>query len=81
VAAYTAVQDRYGALQDRIVFVRGAASDTLPSTIDQGASPMAVLDHHDLPAVKEPNGYLAVCNVSLVFLGVLALAYVLSLFL
>jgi hypothetical protein len=42
---------------------------------------MAVLDHHDLPAIKEPNGYLAVCNVSLVFLGVLALAYVFSLFL
>jgi hypothetical protein len=37
---------------------------------------MAVLDHHDSPTVKEPNGYLAVCNVSLVFLGILALAYI-----
>ncbi len=42
---------------------------------------MAVLDHHDLPATKELNGYLAVCNVSLVFIGVLVLAYVLSVFL
>jgi hypothetical protein len=41
---------------------------------------MAVLDHHDLPVLKEPNGYLAVCNVALVFIGVLALAYVFSLF-
>jgi hypothetical protein len=42
---------------------------------------MAVLDHHGHTAPpKEPNGYLAVCNVSLVFIGILALAYVLSLF-
>ena len=37
---------------------------------------MAVLDHHDNPTAKEPNGYLAVCNVSLVFIGILALAYI-----
>jgi hypothetical protein len=42
---------------------------------------MAVLDHHDSPIIKEPNGYLAVCNLSLVFFGILALAYVFSLFL
>jgi hypothetical protein len=43
---------------------------------------MAVLDHHDAPiAQKECNGYLAVCNLSLVFFGILALAYVFSLFL
>jgi hypothetical protein len=36
---------------------------------------MAVLDHHDSPPVKEPNGYIAVCNISLVFIGVLLLAY------
>jgi hypothetical protein len=42
---------------------------------------MAVLDHHAHPAPpKEPNGYLAVCNVSLVFIAILALAYVFSLF-
>lgn len=40
---------------------------------------MAVLDHPGSPVLKEPNGYLAVCNVSLVFIGVLALAYVFSL--
>ena len=40
---------------------------------------MAVLDHHGNPVLKEPNGYLAVCNVSLVFIGVLALAYIFSL--
>lgn len=41
---------------------------------------MAVLDHHDQPGTKEPNGYLAVCNVSLVFIGILLLAYLFSLF-
>lgn len=42
---------------------------------------MAVLDHHARPVTpKETNGYLAVCNVSLVFIGILALAYLLSLF-
>ena len=42
---------------------------------------MAVLDHHDKPAAKtDTNGYLAVCNVSLVFIAILGLAYLLSLF-
>jgi hypothetical protein len=46
---------------------------------------MAVLDHHGTPITPhtpaaEPNGYLAVCNVSLVFIAILALAYLLSLF-
>jgi hypothetical protein len=43
---------------------------------------MAVLDHHGHPAPAAPecNGYLAVCNVSLVFIGVLVLAYLFSLF-
>jgi hypothetical protein len=49
---------------------------------------MAVLDHHGTPTPiahhtpqrAEPNGYLAVCNVSLVFIAILALAYILSLF-
>ena len=41
---------------------------------------MAVLDHHDIRPPKEINGYLAVCNVSLVFIAILVLAYLLSLF-
>jgi hypothetical protein len=36
---------------------------------------MAVLDHQ---GAKPINGYLAVCNVSLVFVGILLLAYVFS---
>ena len=38
---------------------------------------MAVLDHHN--PKHEINGYVAVGNCTLVFLGVLALAYVFSL--
>lgn len=42
---------------------------------------MAVLDHHENPVTPaEPNGYLAVFNVSLVFIGVLLLSYIFSLF-
>jgi hypothetical protein len=65
-------------VQDRIVFAPAAAGDTLAPTIDQGASPMAVLDHHDQP--KELNGYLAVFNVSLVFIAILVFAYIFSRF-
>ena len=41
---------------------------------------MAVLDHRDIPKPKEINGYLAVFNVSLVFIGILFLSYLFSLF-
>ena len=40
---------------------------------------MAVLDHHDLQPAKELNGYVAVGNVCLVFVSILALAYLFSL--
>ena len=41
---------------------------------------MAVFDHHDKPPSSHINGYWAVCNVSLVFIAILLLAYIFSLF-